>query len=313
MNSLDPLMLQAFEKLSEGVYIVDAQRKIVFWNEAAEKITGFSRDDVVGSFCMHNILNHIDEDGTPLCLGACPLATVLEDGEEHEDSLFLHHYDGFRIPIHVKVIPIKDDSGNILGAIEIFMETAAEAYVTFEDQMLHAFAGNLPDADNRLSSPQPLERFLKERLNKVRNISRMPMAVLVMEVDEYDELCKDLSPEEKHQVERTVAMSLRTTLQPIEDIGRWKASGFVAVSVNASPAGLKRMAEKAVFMVGHSTPLRATNKPLKVTLSVGAAIVESEDTVSSALERAQTRLERCRKAGGNQVCVDESAPISMKQ
>jgi PAS domain S-box-containing protein len=38
------------ETLLTGVYLVDRNRKILFWNDGAEEITGYLRQDVVGRF-----------------------------------------------------------------------------------------------------------------------------------------------------------------------------------------------------------------------------------------------------------------------
>ena len=43
------------DSLNEGIYFVDEERKITFWNKGAELITGFQADEVVGTFCYNNI------------------------------------------------------------------------------------------------------------------------------------------------------------------------------------------------------------------------------------------------------------------
>jgi len=47
--------------VKDGVYFVDANRKITFWNKSAEHITGFSHFNVINHYCHDNILNHVDE------------------------------------------------------------------------------------------------------------------------------------------------------------------------------------------------------------------------------------------------------------
>ena len=64
------------EELYEGVYFVDTHRRITYWNRAAERISGYAADEVVGHFCQDNILNHVDDMGTQLCFGRCPLMTT---------------------------------------------------------------------------------------------------------------------------------------------------------------------------------------------------------------------------------------------
>ena len=44
--------------LPTAVYFVDPEEKIRFWNEGAEKITGYLAQDVVGHFCRENILSN---------------------------------------------------------------------------------------------------------------------------------------------------------------------------------------------------------------------------------------------------------------
>ena len=58
---------QVLDHLAEGVYFVDTERKILYWNHAAEVLSGYSADEVVGSHCYNHILNHVNEKLEPLC------------------------------------------------------------------------------------------------------------------------------------------------------------------------------------------------------------------------------------------------------
>ncbi len=62
------------DSIGEGVFTVDKNFKITFFNRAAEKITGFKRDQVVGKFCKY-VCN------SSKCLEQCPIAHVLQTGE----------------------------------------------------------------------------------------------------------------------------------------------------------------------------------------------------------------------------------------
>jgi PAS domain S-box-containing protein len=53
----DPEIYQSvLENLETGVYIVDRNRRICFWNDGAEQITGYLRQDVVGHFLRDHLL-----------------------------------------------------------------------------------------------------------------------------------------------------------------------------------------------------------------------------------------------------------------
>ena len=82
--------LKILEKLYEGAYIVDKHRKILYWNEGCERITGYSRLEVENSFCYQNILRHVDDSGKALCKEFCPLLTTLKTGKEFEKDVLLH-------------------------------------------------------------------------------------------------------------------------------------------------------------------------------------------------------------------------------
>jgi PAS domain S-box-containing protein len=112
--------------LFDGVYIVDRQRKIIFWNNGAEKMTGYSAEEVSGRSCADDILNHIDENGGLLCRGFCPLELTLQEGQEIELKVYPKDKSGRRFPVMTHIAPIRDASGNIIAGIEVFRDMSRE-------------------------------------------------------------------------------------------------------------------------------------------------------------------------------------------
>ena len=57
IESVDNLTIKAvINSLSDGVYVCDLERRIIYWSESAVRITGWRQDDVVGKHCFDNIL-----------------------------------------------------------------------------------------------------------------------------------------------------------------------------------------------------------------------------------------------------------------
>jgi phosphoserine phosphatase RsbU/P len=111
--------------LADGAYITDAERKIVFWNRAAQRITGWNANEVVGHCCHENILVHVDKDGHPLCGHEhCPLHRCMVTGRPSAEPLlvFAQHRSGPRIPLEVTVSPVRDRDGRVIGGIEVFRD-----------------------------------------------------------------------------------------------------------------------------------------------------------------------------------------------
>jgi len=113
------------DNLYDGVYFVDRDRVITYWNRGAERITGYSAAQAIGRRCRDNLLNHVTASGVQLCLNHCPLAAVMEDGQPREAEVYLHHADGHRVPVLVRASAMRDEQGNIIGAVESFGSNAS--------------------------------------------------------------------------------------------------------------------------------------------------------------------------------------------
>ena len=114
------------DNLYDGLYVVDRNRIITYWNKAAERISGFSADEVLGKSCSENILTHVDAEGNSLCMGMCPLAKGIADGKQREVELYMHHKDGHRIPVSCRFGVLTDEEGNITGAVELFADISSQ-------------------------------------------------------------------------------------------------------------------------------------------------------------------------------------------
>ncbi len=118
-------MLCVLNHLNAGVYITDTERRIILWNQQAEKITGFQADEVVGKACHEDVLCHVDKNGQRLCsTDLCPLYRSIQTGTASQEPMivYAHKKDKIKLAVSVSVAPLRDDAGNIIGGIEIFQD-----------------------------------------------------------------------------------------------------------------------------------------------------------------------------------------------
>ena len=125
MKFKDKSYEKIIENLYDGLYFVDRNRLITYWNKAAERISGYTAKEVVGKSCHDNILTHVDGDGNNLCLDLCPLAQTIADQEVREVEIYMHHKDGHRVPVSVRTSTLTDDEGNVIGGIELFTDISS--------------------------------------------------------------------------------------------------------------------------------------------------------------------------------------------
>ena len=115
------------DALGEGVYVCDLERRITYWNKSAERITGWTVEDVIGTQCFDGILCHIDKDGHQLCGEEyCPLHRAMVTGTGTRGGLLVYAQgkDGQRVPMLVSVAPIRNAEGQVIGGVETFREAS---------------------------------------------------------------------------------------------------------------------------------------------------------------------------------------------
>jgi len=115
----EELFVKILDQMPFGVYCVDTDRKIFYWNKGAERISGYKAEDMLGKHCFESHLDHIDENGTHLCHAMCPLVATIFDGLSREKAVWLRSKEGDRVSVLVHTEPLFQD-GKTLGAIEYF-------------------------------------------------------------------------------------------------------------------------------------------------------------------------------------------------
>jgi phosphoserine phosphatase RsbU/P len=129
MEDLANLDIKAIvDSLSDGVYVCDLDRRITYWSKSAERITGWTAEDVVGRQCFDNVLCHIDKDNHQLCGEEyCPLHRSMITGSGSNGSLLVYAQakNGERVPMQVSVAPMRNAAGEVIGGVETFQDASA--------------------------------------------------------------------------------------------------------------------------------------------------------------------------------------------
>lgn len=94
LELLSPQVFQAIvDRLETGVYVVDLEQKISYWNYGAGKITGFLSQNMLGRPCGDSIVVQHDEHNPLLCAHHCPLEGT-RDGAHQEVVTYVRHRAG---------------------------------------------------------------------------------------------------------------------------------------------------------------------------------------------------------------------------
>jgi PAS domain S-box-containing protein len=216
----DTFFKKLLDNLHDGVYFVDRERRITYWNKGAERISGFSAGEVVGTHCWDNTLLHVDGEGCQLCMGQCPLAATIEDGGAREADIFLRHRAGHRVPVSVRVSPIRDGEGRILGAVESFSENSAKNAAL--DRLVELQELALFDPVTGVGNRRYAEVRLRAALDAQLRYG-WRFGVLFLDVDHFKEVNDTHGHDTGGRVLRMVAQTLGGTLRSVDEVGRWGA------------------------------------------------------------------------------------------
>ncbi|HIC91100.1 MAG TPA: PAS domain S-box protein [Syntrophaceae bacterium] len=118
-SSHSMLLKTILDSITEGVFTVDKDFKITSFNQAAERITGFSKDMAIGKKCSE--IFHAN-----ICQTECALKKSMETGESIIDIVIkVVNRAGKAIPISARTSVLRDEKGQVIGGVETFRDLSA--------------------------------------------------------------------------------------------------------------------------------------------------------------------------------------------
>lgn len=182
------------ESAAEGIWGLDAEGRTTFVNPAAVEILGWTAEELLGR-SSHDLVHHSHPDGSPYDSLTCPIYAAFSDGQVHhvEDEVFWRK-DGTSFPVEYRSTPMREDSGELIGAVVTFSDITKRKQA--EDALQRALTelGELKDrlaAENEylkeeldfehgfeeiIGTSRPLKRVLK----KVEQVASTPASVLLI-------------------------------------------------------------------------------------------------------------------------------------
>jgi len=288
-----------FNQIQDGMIFVNKDRKIVFWNKAAEQMTGIESADAVGKPCAEDLQLFLDREGASLCKTKCPVELTLKDGAIRTLDGYLQHRDGFRTPIALRVIPVFKEDGQVMGAVETFTNTAAKVMIPLTVMELEKMA--LIDADTGIAGKQYLDQTLAVRLDEFQNYG-LPFGVIYVDVDNFTKTLEKYGRFNGSKILRMVARTLHKNVRYFDIVGRWNTEEFLVILLNIDESRLDIVANKLRLLVGESYITTETGM-LSATVSMGASVVQRYDTVEALVKRTEQLMMHSKWLGKNKVSL----------
>lgn len=155
-------MLQVLDSVADGIFTVDMEMHVTYFNRAAERITGIPQEEALGRMCYE--VFHAD-----ICESECALKRTFGTGRPVVNkATYIVNVHGERIPISVSTALLKDGRGRVTGGVETFRDlTLVEAL-----RKEHAF-------DSRFFGMLSRNHRMREIFSVLPSIAQSDASVLV--------------------------------------------------------------------------------------------------------------------------------------
>lgn len=294
--------------VTEAIIAVEADGTICGFNPAAEHIFGYDKAEIMGQsvgkilpekpFLQNAVQPFIL--ASPETLAPPPPETTASDDED----VMAQRKDGSHFPIELTLAQTRlGERPMTIGVIRDITERRA-----FERDLLR-----LANEDSLTGLPNR-RRFLERLEEEVRRAQRYghPLALLMADLDHFKNINDTHGHAAGDVLLKRFAHVARTTLRETDLAGRLGGEEFAILLPDTGLDGACVQAErlrKAIF----ASVIQYEGKPIFVTVSLGVAVLQSEDqNLDNLLERADSHLYEAKRAGRNRVVssLDQDEPVT---
>lgn len=295
------------ESSDDAIISKNIQGVVASWNLGAEKIFGYSADEMIGR----------------------PMGRIIPPERWHEEPEILHklasdqkvdhfetqrlHKNGQLVDVSVTISPIYDHNGKVIGASKIARDISKAKQAEAQIQKL-AFYDALTGLANRSLLQDRLQNLLDSSLRTGESF-----AVLFMDLDNFKTLNDTKGHDAGDQLLQQVACRLNAIVRASDTVARFGGDEFVVLL--RGPAGdaaetewLCSTATKIIEEIGQ--PYRFQDFVHHCTISIGAVIFSQQAcSMSDLLKQADQAMYQAKASGKNCLCLypDQLKPHAENQ
>jgi diguanylate cyclase (GGDEF)-like protein len=306
--------VRLMQHLVVPTFVLNADRRVIIWNKACERLTGVPAHEVIGTsnhwrafydeerYCLADllVLGRTDEMNELYVAHTEPSDCSL--GLKAENWCVMPQVRK-RLYLAVDAGPIYDEDGNLLAVVETLRDQTEQKLAQMALQSL-AVKDGLTGLANRRSFDEKLEA---EWLHNLREGT--PMALMMSDVDHFKLYNDTYGHQKGDSCLKSVATALdKQVFRPSDLAARYGGEEFAVIMPNTSLDGALHVAERIREAVqALHIPHSASQTADRVTASIGvAAFVPTEDrNPADLVAAADAALYRAKHQGRNRVVATD--------
>lgn len=296
-TSIEGLFRQSLVNgMLDGVVFVDASRRILHWNRAAERLTGIPSTSVLQKHWSPDLVEMFDEGGQPVEESECPVAYVIGSKVQSLKRHSISARDGRRVSVDSQIVPVIGDDGVVYGAALVMHDASNQISLEERVESLHdeATKDPLTKINNRAVFDRELTRMVQLHLEQ-----GIPCSLIICDLDFF----KKINDKYGHQAGDEALVSFAALLnrhhRQGDVVARYGGEEFVMLCADCDNSAATRRAEEI-----RSELERLPQSMLDgrcITASFGVTELQPGDTPETMLNRADRGLLNAKELGRNRV------------
>lgn len=305
--------VRLMEQLVVPTFVIDAERRVIIWNRACERLTGIKAGDVMGTSdhwrgfydaprpCLSDLIatNRTDEiDALYVDHDHAGDHAVTAHGRKAENWCVMPQL-GTRLYLAINAGPIYDETGKLIAVVETLRDMTEHKEAQDELQRL-AMRDGLTNIPNRRSFDTILNQEWRRATREARTL-----CLLMIDVDFFKGFNDTYGHQSGDDCLRRVAKVLSDVVKRTSDeVARYGGEEFAVLLPVTDAKGARIVAERIRAAVENlAIPHAGSEVGHYVTVSIGAASmqVSLEGTPAQLVDVADKALYRAKHQGRNRV------------
>jgi diguanylate cyclase (GGDEF)-like protein/PAS domain S-box-containing protein len=278
------------DSIGDGVIGTDMEGRVTYLNVVAERMTGWSRENAFGRM-FSEVFRIIDGDSREPTADTMQLAIQQNDTVCLPGNSLLIQREGAELAIEDSTAPIRDQNGQITGAVMVFRDVSEARAAELKLSHL-AHHDILTDLPNRM--------LLIDRLNQAIALARRHgnrVGVLFLDLDRFKPINDALGHAIGDKLLQEVSRRLVATVRRSDTVSRHGGDEFVVLLSEVRHAkNVARHAER--LHAALSVPLAIAHNDLRVTVSIGISMSPNDGEDAETLIKCADAAMYCAKGTG---------------
>ena len=284
------------DSMSDAVLFVDPSLQILYWNRAAERLTGIAGDAVVNKLWSPALIGLQDGQGAAIGPDDCPVLKTIRDCEPVAKRCEIPDRSGATIQVDLIATPVSGKNGAAMGATVLLHDASSQVSLEQRVQTLHEKATRdaLTGVANRAEFDRAHRQFASDHL-----ASGVPCSLIICDLDFFKKVNDNYGHQAGDEALINFAALLRRHCRTGDLVARYGGEEFVLLCADCDNATATKRAQQVRLEISEMPQPVLGGRC--ITASFGVTELQNGDTPEAMLRRADRALLQAKDNGRNQV------------